>query len=302
MPSKIEATALAVLLVVGFWWWSAGDPASELPKTKESSGERPAAGEPLDKAQPPHATQGPSATSRIESGIDADRRMSASGTGHAKTAGAVDENIDTPSQERISSQSSTSTGKGQDSNERTRNPSGTDKKNSGGDVGPVGPDDPLLGLPLALLDEMPGEGDAVDPEDLPPTEDELAQMDVDGDDEISQWELDRTAARESRVKNHPVKNDEGDGEYPIELENYRKPHIFDAIDTNRDGLMDEPEYRAFLFNADGVLTVRDANQDNMLSVDESGLSQEAFDALDGDRSETLEIRELRDAVALGDID
>ena len=67
-------------------------------------------------------------------------------------------------------------------------------------------------------------------------------------------------------------------------------------------LMDEPEYDAFLFNADGVLTVRDANQDNRLSVDESGLSQDAFDALDGDRSETLEIRELREAVAFGDID
>jgi len=147
--------------------------------------------------------------------------------------------------------------------------------------------------------EAPG-GDAWEPiaTDLGP--DDVGRLDLDGDNEISPWELERAQRLLERAEDHPVTNDLDDDAYPVYREDYRRQEWeFDAVDTNQDGIMDVDEYHAFLVETERIAVDRDTDGDRQISYDESGLSQGDFAPLDRDHSGSLKGWEIRRAVASG---
>lgn len=131
-------------------------------------------------------------------------------------------------------------------------------------------------------------------------ENEVAQLDLDGDRAVAPWEVRMAEKLTQRAEKHPVKNDLDDGAYPIDREDYGRPDWeFEEIDTNGDGDMDVDEYYAFLADTERVLVRLDINEDRAVSFEESGLPADEFAALDRDDSGDLKPWELRQAQALG---
>ncbi len=129
---------------------------------------------------------------------------------------------------------------------------------------------------------------------------DVDRLDLDGDRLISPWEIERARQRFERAEFHPVKNDLGDGEYPVERGEYRRPEEeFDAVDTNGDREIDAPEYYEFLREIDLITVALDVDGDGNISRDESGLSKSDFAPLDRDNNGHLKPWEIRLAVALG---
>ena len=154
-----------------------------------------------------------------------------------------------------------------------------------------------------LLDSLrgaPQEGDggedadtaALNPEDLD-------RLDLDGDQTISPWELDRAEQLVRRAERHPEKNDLEDGAYPTERQDYGTPHQFDVIDTNRDGVIDVEEYYSFLFDTLRESVILDRDGDRLVSFAESGFSEDEFALLDRDNNGYLEVSQIRRAIARG---
>jgi hypothetical protein len=128
-------------------------------------------------------------------------------------------------------------------------------------------------------------------------------VDLDRDRDISSSELARAQGLAERAENYPKKNDRGDGEYPVERREYRREEWkFDAIDTNQDDLIDVNEYHSFLLDTETLVLQLDANGNQRISYDESGLPEGEFMALDVDDSGSLERPEMRRAVASGALD
>lgn len=143
-------------------------------------------------------------------------------------------------------------------------------------------------------------GDAIDVDGAGLNSDDVDLLDLDRDNAILPWELERARRLVERAEQHPVKNDLGDGAYPVARGDYRRPEWeFDAVDTNRDGLMDVGEYYSFLLLTERTTLRLDANGDRQISRDESGLSDDAFAPLDRDGSGFLMGWEMRRAIALG---
>jgi len=143
-------------------------------------------------------------------------------------------------------------------------------------------------------------GDAIDVDGAGLNSDDVDLLDLDRDNAILPWELERARRLVERAEQHPVKNDLGDGAYPVARGDYRRPEWeFDAVDTNRDGLMDVGEYYSFLLLTERTTLRLDANGDRQISRDESGLSDDAFAPFDRDGSGFLMGWEMRRAIALG---
>ena len=169
-----------------------------------------------------------------------------------------------------------------------------------------GSDDPArLDRLRKLLDsakEAP-EGDPIEPDAADLTPEEVDDLDLDGDQEVQPWEIERARRRLERAELHPLKNDLGDGEYPIERGEYRRLESeFDAVDTNGDDLIEVDEYYEFLGEVDQITLLLDRNGDREISRDESRLSEGEFAPLDLDDSGSLKPWEIRRAVALGALD
>jgi len=147
--------------------------------------------------------------------------------------------------------------------------------------------------------ETPG-GDPIERDAAGLNPEDVDRLDLDGDRLISPWEIERARRLLERVAFHPVRNDLGDGAFPVERGEYRRPEWeFDAVDTNRDGRMDVDEYYSFLFDAERISIHLDADRDGHISRDESGLSEQNFAPLDRDDSGFLMPWEIRKAVAQG---
>jgi hypothetical protein len=157
----------------------------------------------------------------------------------------------------------------------------------------------------ALSDSSQGTpgGDPIerDPALLHP--EDVERLDLDGDRAISPWEIERARLRLARAENHPVKNDLGDGEYPVERGEYGRPEVeFDEVDTNGDDVFDVGEYYEFLRDMDLIIVALDVDGDGNISRDESGLSESDFAPLDRDKNGHLKPWEIRLAVARGALD
>ena len=129
--------------------------------------------------------------------------------------------------------------------------------------------------------------------------DELASIDLDGDDQTQGWEVTALEQLLDRTERHPLKNDTDDAAYPIDLESYPRAWEFEAIDTNGDGWMAESEYYSFLFDTLQDSHLLDTDGDRRVNLRESGLSKDQFEAIDRDESGSLKVWEIRQAVGLG---
>ena len=159
-----------------------------------------------------------------------------------------------------------------------------------------------LGALRDIARETPGD-DPIEPDAAGLSPEDVDRLDLDGDEAISPWELERSQRLVERAERHPVKNDVYDGAYPVERGDYARPEWeFDAIDTNRDDLMDVEEYYSFLFEAERTSHLLDTNGDGYISPDESGLAEAEFAPLDRDGSGFLMPWEMRQGVALGAFD
>jgi hypothetical protein len=128
-------------------------------------------------------------------------------------------------------------------------------------------------------------------------------LDLDGDREITPWELERVKRLLERAEHHPLRYDLDDGAYPVERHEYgREEWEFDAVDTNEDDLMDADEFHSFLIESERISLLLDADGDRQISRSESGLSEEDFASFDPDDSGALKAWEIRRAVALGAFD
>lgn len=147
--------------------------------------------------------------------------------------------------------------------------------------------------------ETPG-GDPIERDAAGLHPEDVDRLDLDGDGVISPWEIERARQRLERVEFHPVKNDMGDGEYPVERGEYRRPEEeFNPVDTNGDDKFGPREYYEFLLKIDLITVALDANGDGNISRAESGLPESDFAPLDRDHSGHLKPWEIRLAVALG---
>jgi hypothetical protein len=159
---------------------------------------------------------------------------------------------------------------------------------------------------LAALDAL-SQGQSgtspIDAEAAGLSEQDVHELDLDGDEGLARWEVKMAEKLTQRAENHPTKNDLADGEYPTAREDYGRPeHEFDEIDTNRDGSMDVDEYYAFLADTQRVTVQLDENGDRDVSFEESGLSDGDFAPLDQDDSGTLKPWEMRAAMGAGAFD
>ncbi len=160
----------------------------------------------------------------------------------------------------------------------------------------------LLGELIDSSQETPG-GDPIGPDAAGLYPEDVDRLDLDGDRMISPWEIERARRRLERVEFYPVRNDLGDGAYPVERGEYRRPEWeFDAVDTNGDGLIEVEEYYEFLVDVDEISLHLDADGDRQISRYESRLSEDEFASLDLDDSGSLQRWEMRRAVALGAFD
>lgn len=133
-----------------------------------------------------------------------------------------------------------------------------------------------------------------------PSPDDLARFDLDADGAVAPWELDRVKQLLERAERHPVANDQGDGAYPIDAQSYgRTDWEFEAIDANRDGLIELDEFYSLLFDSLQQSIILDRDGDNGVSLDESGLGRDRFEAVDRDGSGSLKTWEIRQAMARG---
>ena len=142
-----------------------------------------------------------------------------------------------------------------------------------------------------------------DPIDADLDEGNPLKKDLDEDGEEELWEKKRTEQLQERAEGIPARHDSGDGEYPIERENYYgkrdAKEEFDFIDKNEDGIMEQEEYYNFLITTEKVIVYLDDNGDRRIDLDESGLSQDDFSYFDRNSSDDLSPTEMQKPVIEG---
>lgn len=277
MRSKLAGIALAVLLVAGSWWWISREPARGLPEEAAGASQPDLSSE---KPSPPHPSGHPtdpqSGVLQIEvAGSDSSRRIGAS----------------------LERQASSSRARAVKADDRGASTGG--EQGQGAEHTEFGRFKRQLAALRAFSKETV-RGDAIDVDGAGLNSDDVDLLDLDQDNAILPWELERARRLVERAEQHPIKNDLGDGAYPVARGDYRRPEWeFDAVDTNRDGLMDVGEYYSFLLLTERTILRLDADGDQQISRDESGLSDDAFAPLDRDGSGFLMGWEMRRAMALG---
>jgi hypothetical protein len=153
---------------------------------------------------------------------------------------------------------------------------------------------------LQALSKAGPPGETIDPDVAGVSAEEMDRLDLDQDRALAGWELERSRRLTQQADNHPVKNDQGDGAYPIERADYRRTAPeFDAVDSNGDDVLDVDEYYEFLLDAERTSLTLDVDGDRYVSASESGLAEGDFARFDRDDSGRLEDRELRRAIAEG---
>ena len=291
MHSKVTVVASVVLLVAGSWWWIARDTPRGLSEAEEAVGLGEGRHERRGDSQPELSSRKPSPP-----------RPSGSWT--VPESGA-------PETEIALLDSSRRTEELFEWQESSGGPRALDAGDRGGAVddseGAGGSEDfvrfkQLLGELIDSSQETPGD-QPIEPDAAGLYPEDVDRLDLDGDRMISPWEIERARRRLKRVAFHPVKNDLGDGAFPVERGQYRRPEWeFDAVDTNRDGHMDADEYYSFLVDVDEISFHLDADGDRQISRNESGLTEDEFATLDTDDSGSLKPWEIQRAVALGALD
>lgn len=277
MHSKFAAVALAVLLVAGSWWWISREPPRGLPEQEagDSQPERSSG-----KSSPPnpsgHPTDPQGSVLQIEvAGSDSSPKI-----------------VDSLERQESSSRPSAV-------NAYDRGASSGGEKGGEGEHTEFGRFKRQLAALRAFSQETV-RGDAIDVDGAGLNSDDVDRFDLDRDNAVLPWEVERARRLVERAERHPIKNDLGDGEYPVERGDYKRPEReFDTIDTNRDGLMDIDEYYSFLLVTERTTNRLDADGNGLISRDESGLSDNAFAPLDRDGSGFLMGWEMRRAIALG---
>ena len=168
--------------------------------------------------------------------------------------------------------------------------------------GESGENDPFGVLPFGFSGgETPG-SEPTDPDAEGPTEEELAEKDLNLDEEIDYGEELKTERLRDRAKRYPKRNDDGDHAYPIEPENSSfTEDDFRNVDENGDGFLDEDEVYHHFIAAQKAFIRLDTNNDNYISRDESGFSPEVFDQHDVNQNGRLSEGEIRRAHAAGDV-
>ncbi len=152
----------------------------------------------------------------------------------------------------------------------------------------------------AFFEENP-KGSPIDAESAGLSADDVERLDLDRDGDISPWELEKARQMVARAEHLPDKH-AFDGAYPVERGDYRRPDFeFDAIDTNRDGLVGVDEYYSFLVDTERITFRLDRDGDGKISRYESGLTEDDFALLDFNDSGSLKPGEVRRAVALGEL-
>ena len=131
----------------------------------------------------------------------------------------------------------------------------------------------------------------------------MERTDLDLDDEIAPWEIEKTRRLDKRAENYPRRNDNGDGAYPIEQSESPMPEdSFDNIDANGDDQLDKDEYYMHLVRSEAIFMQHDENGDRKISHGESGLSASEFENHDSNHNNTLNDLEWQKVVAAGDDD
>ncbi len=291
MDSKVIVVASIVLLVAGSWWWIARDPPRGLSEAEEAVGLGEGRHERRGDSQPELSSRKPSPPSPSGS-----RTVSESSA---------------PETEIALLDSSRRTEELFEWQESSGRPRALDAGDRGGAVddseGAGGREDfvrfkQLLGELIDSSEETPGD-DPIEPDAAGLYPEDVDRLDLDGDRMISPWQIERARRRLERAEFHPVRNDLGDGAFPVERGEYRRPEWeFDAVDANGDGLIDVEEYSEFLVDVDEISLHLDADGDRQISRYESGLSEDEFAPLDLDDSGSLKPWEIQRAVALGALD
>ena len=292
MHSKVTVVASVVLLVAGSWWWMAQDPPLGLPEAEEALGvggerheQRADSKQELSSRKPsppnPSRTRTVMENEALESEVARSRSptlgtpVTLEGREPAIRAGAVDAG--------------------------DRGGAVDDSEGAGGSEDFVRFKQ-LLGELIDSFQETPGD-DPIEPDAAGLYPEDVDRLDLDGDRMISPWEIERARRRLERAEFHPVRNDLGDGAFPVERGEYRRPEWeFDAVDANGDGLIDVEEYYEFLVDVDEISLHLDADGDRQISRYESGLTEDEFATLNLDDSGSLQPWEIHRAVLLGALD
>jgi len=302
--STVLIAASAMLLVAASLWWIARDAPRALPAAEEAAGVGPARHEERGEAQPKLSSPKPAPPD--PRGSQALRESEAPEAEVARSNSAR-----TDSAQRDSAPTGGAPFEPQDSSSWPRAVNAPDRGTSekGGEEGRENAEQDDFGSfrqrvdsLRAIFTENAG-GEPIDPDSAGLSQDDVDRLDLDRDRFISSWELEKARQLAERAEDHPVRSDRGDGEYPIERGEYsRRGWEFDAIDTNRDDLVDVDEYYSFLFDTATLTLLLDEDGDRQISNYESRLPEDEFRALDVDESGLLKGWEMRRAVALGALD
>jgi hypothetical protein len=195
---------------------------------------------------------------------------------------------------------------------RLREELGPDRENSRDSKKRRGPgesekDDPLRLLPFGFAGESKEaqtseSTEPTEPDAEGPTEEELAEKDLNLDEEIDYGEELKAERLRMRAKNYPRRNDDGDSAYPIEPENSSFPEAsFRNVDGNGDGLLDEDEVYYHFIESQKIFIRLDTDNNNYISRNEFGLSPEVFDQHDINQNGRLSEGEIRGAHAARDV-
>jgi hypothetical protein len=226
-----------------------------------------------------------------------------SGSRTGSEAGAL--GSDLPGRDNASTTGANSEFEGSPSPGRTTHE--RDRKNSSdrgetGEQDQTGRGDSSPALPSGLPSGISG-ADPSGPDAAGPTLEELERTDLDLDEEISPWEIEKTRRLDRRAENYPRRNDNGDGAYPIEQnESPMSEDSFDNIDTNGDDQLDKDEYYMHLVRSEANFMQHDKNGNGQISHGESKLSTSEFKNHDTNHNNTLSDLEWQKVVAAGDDD
>ena len=295
MQLKVAVVVSVALLAVGSWWWIARDVPrgpSEAEATVGVAGARHGRrGDSDDKQKQPSPQSSRTPSSPSPSGSQG-RTVSESGAPETENAG-----LDASRRTEKPSEWREARGGSREFHAQDR---GLWSDAEGGvESGEFGQFKQLVDSMRAFFEENP-RGSPIDADAAGLFADDVDRLDFDEDGAISPRELGRARRLVERAEHHPVRNDRDDGAYPVERDGYRRPdREFDAIDANRDGLMEVDEYYSFLVDAEKISLLLDANGDGKIGRDESGLSDENFAPLDRDDNGFLMPWEIRKAVARG---
>ena len=301
MISKVEVIAVAVvlsvvILFVSSSWWNEGEGNCDGVTPQEVSESKEAAG--VDQTQRERRGDSQSELSSPESSETYqdgesrnDRRSSRTSAREVARSGSA-RRTDTSSDRQESSRKRRAEDDWDRDDWDREDSSEDERKDSRRGLLPTG-------SPPSDSDETVGD----DPIDADLDEENPLKKDLDEDGEEELWEKKRTEQLQERAEGIPARHDSGDGEYPIERENYYgkldAKREFDFIDKNEDGIMEQEEYYDFLITTEKAIVYLDDSGDGRIDFDESGLSQDDFSFFDRNSSDDLSPTEMQKPVIEG---